>query len=72
MKRSKHVVVRFTVAERAALRDAAARVHTSVSDLVRVRVLEGLKVGRESDPRQLELYSRRGVAKPLRAARRRA
>lgn len=63
MKRAKHIVVRLTVAERAALRDAAARVHTTVSDLVRVRVLEGLTIGRESDPRQLELYSRRGVRK---------
>jgi hypothetical protein len=67
VKRSKHIVVRFTVAERAALRDAAARVHTSVSDLVRVRVLEGLTVGREHDPRQLELYSRRGVSRAKKA-----
>ena len=67
MKRSKHVVVRFTVAERAALRDAAARVRTSVSDLVRVRVLEGLTVGREHNPRQLELYSRRGTPRAKKA-----
>lgn len=69
MKRSKSVVVRFSVAERAALRDAAARVRTTVSDLVRVKVLEGLRIGREVDPRQLELYSRRGMPRAARAGK---
>lgn len=61
MSRSVYVVVRFTRAERRALRDEAEKIRTTVSDLVRVRVLEGLKIGREENPRQLELYSRRGT-----------
>lgn len=61
MKRSVYIVVRFTRAERRALRDKAGEVRTTVSDLVRVKCLEGLRIGREEDPRQLELYGRRGA-----------
>lgn len=61
MKRSVYVVVRFSRQERAALRREAQSTHASVSDYVRNRVLRGLRIVSDEDPRQLPLYPKGGA-----------
>jgi hypothetical protein len=61
MKRNVYVVVRFSRQERAALRREALGAHASVSDYVRAKVLRGLSVERDEDPRQLPLYPKGGA-----------
>jgi hypothetical protein len=61
MKRSVYVVVRFSRQERAALRREALGAHASVSDYVRSRVLRGLVITTDADPRQLPLYPKGGA-----------
>ena len=61
MKRSSFVAVRFSRPERAALRRAASDEGATVSDFIRSRVLRGLKVLADADPRQLPLYAKGGA-----------